>query len=108
MAVIFEGQRLTYGELNAKANQLARVIREKGLTRNRIAGMMVERSLEMMIGIMAIHKAGGAYLPVSPDYPSERIQYMLQDSEAVLLLTHHSFNEKLERRFLHCNLAPGR
>ena len=90
-AVIFEDRRLTYQQLNLKANQLARVLREKGTQRDSIVAIMVERSLEMMIGIMAVIKAGGAYLPISPDYPDERIKYMLQDSGAVLLLTNASF-----------------
>ena len=92
-AVIFEGSELTYAGLNARANQLARVLREKGVCRDGIVGIMLERSLEMIVGIMAVLKAGGAYLPISPDYPDERIKYMLEDSGAVILLTQGSLGK---------------
>ncbi|MGB7606049.1 MAG: condensation domain-containing protein, partial [Lutisporaceae bacterium] len=72
-AVAYEGKKLTYKELNEKANQLARVLRGKGVKTDTIVGIMVERSLEMMVGIMGILKAGGAYLPISPEYPDDRI-----------------------------------
>jgi amino acid adenylation domain-containing protein len=87
IAILFGDLRITYGELNNKANQLARVLRSKGVTANSIVGIMVERSPEMMIGIMGILKAGGAYLPIDPKYPPERIGYVLTDSGASILLT---------------------
>jgi tyrocidine synthetase-3 len=87
VAVILGEEQLTYRELNEKANQLARVLRSKGVQADRIVGIMVERSLEMMIGILGIMKAGGAYLPIDPDYPEERIQYVLEDSRTRLLLS---------------------
>ncbi|MGB7605373.1 MAG: amino acid adenylation domain-containing protein [Lutisporaceae bacterium] len=96
IAAIYEDKQLTYRELNEKSNQLARVLRDKGVNRNSIAGLMVERSLEMEIGILAILKAGGAYLPISPDYPKDRITYMLEDSEAVVLLTQGQFMDKVD------------
>ncbi|EGO65798.1 lichenysin synthetase A [Acetonema longum DSM 6540] len=86
-AVVFNGQQLSYRELNRKANQLAGALRVKGVTANRIVGIMVERSPEMIIGILGILKAGGAYLPIDPEYPEERIGYMLQDSGAGILIT---------------------
>jgi amino acid adenylation domain-containing protein len=78
---------LTYYELNQKSNQLAQVLREKGVGPDSIVGIMVERSIEMIIGILGILKAGGAYLPIDPEYPEERIDYMLKDSGAEILLT---------------------
>ncbi|MCP4146220.1 MAG: amino acid adenylation domain-containing protein, partial [bacterium] len=78
---------LTYKKLNEKSNQLAEVLRKKGIERNTIAGLMVGPSFEIIIGIMAILKAGGCYLPLDPDQPKERITYMLKDSKAKLLLT---------------------
>ncbi|MGE5631076.1 MAG: amino acid adenylation domain-containing protein, partial [Caulobacteraceae bacterium] len=87
IAVVYEGEKLTYGELNEKANSLAGSLREKGVTADSIVGIMVERSLEMMVGIVGILKAGGAYLPISPDYPDDRIKYMLEDSKAAIVLT---------------------
>ena len=90
IAVVFEDKSLTYRELNNKSNSLARLLRSKGLKSDSIVGIMVERSLEMIIGIMGVLKAGGAYLPIDPTYPNERIKYMLQDSKSKILLT--SFN----------------
>ncbi|MFD2875857.1 AMP-binding protein [Paenibacillus rhizoplanae] len=88
MAVVFESERLTYGELNAKANQLAHELRSRGVGAERIVGIIAERSVEMIVGILAVLKAGGAYLPIDPAYPSERIAYMLEDSGARLLLVY--------------------
>ncbi|MCP5049569.1 MAG: amino acid adenylation domain-containing protein, partial [bacterium] len=84
------GSRLaavTYRELNEKSNQLARLLRSKGLQPDTTVGIMVERSIEMMTGIYAILKAGAAYLPVDPDYPPERVRYMLEDSQSQIMLT---------------------
>ncbi len=69
LAVIFDNKRLTYRELNERANQLARVIRNYGIEANQIVGLIAERSLEMIVGILGIMKAGGAYLPIDPEYP---------------------------------------
>jgi len=87
IAVIFEDNKLTYLELNERANQLARILRDKGVVTDSIVGIMVERSLEMIVGIVAILKAGGAYLPIDPEYPKNRIISMLNDSNALMLLT---------------------
>jgi tyrocidine synthetase-3 len=78
---------LSYKELNRQANQLAYLLIEKGVHTDTIAAIMLERSIEMIVGILAILKAGGAYLPIAPDYPRERINYILKDSNACLLLT---------------------
>jgi amino acid adenylation domain-containing protein len=88
-AWVHEEADITYRELNEKAHQLAYVLKEKGIKPGTIVGIMVERSLEMIIGILGILKAGGAYMPVEPDYPEERINYMLKDSGAKILLTSH-------------------
>ncbi|MGD2088778.1 MAG: amino acid adenylation domain-containing protein, partial [Candidatus Aminicenantes bacterium] len=81
------GHMLTYRELNEKSDQLAGLLREKAVKPDSIVGIMMEPSLEMITGILGILKAGGAYLPLDPDYPGERIRYMLADSRAHLLLT---------------------
>ncbi|KUO78417.1 MAG: hypothetical protein APF81_16975 [Desulfosporosinus sp. BRH_c37] len=86
-AIVFGDERLTYYELNERADQLAHYIRSKGMTRNSIVGLLVNRSLEMVIGILGILKAGAAYLPMDPGYPSERIAYMLNQSHTRLTLT---------------------
>ena len=87
IAVIFENEKLTYSELNKRANSLARVLREHGVKGDSIVAIMLERSIEMMVGILAVLKAGGAYLPISPEYPDERVRFMLEDSGANILLT---------------------
>ncbi|WP_010498117.1 non-ribosomal peptide synthetase [Paenibacillus elgii] len=94
VAVLFENERLTYGELNERANRLARTLRAKGVQADRLVGIMAERSLEMVVGIMAILKAGGAYVPIDPEYPEERIRYMLEDSGAQVLLLQRHLREK--------------
>ncbi|KJS48559.1 MAG: hypothetical protein VR66_13260 [Peptococcaceae bacterium BRH_c23] len=86
-AIVFGDQRLTYRELNEKANQLARYIRGKGMSCNSIVGLLVDRSLEMVVGILGILKAGAAYLPIDPAYPRDRIAYMLNQSNTRLILT---------------------
>ncbi|MBA4538759.1 amino acid adenylation domain-containing protein, partial [Bacillus aquiflavi] len=86
MAVVFKDKKLTYRELNEKSNQIAALLREKGVKPNTVVGIMVERSLEMIVGILAILKAGGAYLPIDPDYPEDRITYMIEDSGIKVLL----------------------
>jgi amino acid adenylation domain-containing protein len=78
---------ITYAELNRESNQLARLLHEKGMQADTIVGMMVEPSSEMIIGILAVLKAGGAYLPIEPDYPAERITFMLKDSNAKIFLS---------------------
>ena len=96
IAVIFADKRLTYRELNERANQLAWVLRGRGVKPDQTVGIMVERSLEMMVGILAILKAGGAYLPIDPTHPSDRIQYILENSGTSLLLT----NGTLPKNFM--------
>ena len=78
---------LTYMQLNARANQLARHLRANGVVPDVMVGLCVLRSVEMIVGLLAILKAGGAYLPLDPAYPSERLAYMLADAKPVLLLT---------------------
>ena len=87
IAVVFEEQSLTYSELNHRANQLAHYLQTLGVEPEVLVGILVERSLEMIVGLLGILKAGGAYLPLDPDYPNERLQFMLEDSQVSLLLT---------------------
>ncbi|MCL2427253.1 MAG: amino acid adenylation domain-containing protein, partial [Oscillospiraceae bacterium] len=94
IALVLGEENLSYGELNAKANQLAHMLRTKGVTPDSIVGLMVERSFEMIIGILGILKAGGAYLPIDPEYPSERIKFMLVDSGVEILLTQTHLHDK--------------
>ena len=86
-AVEFEGSRLTYGELDARANRLARHLRRLGVGAETFVGVALERSLDMVVGVLAVLKAGGAYVPLDPEYPRERLAWMLEDSRAPVLLT---------------------
>ncbi len=85
---LFGVPSLTYGELNRKANQLAHRLRAAGVGPGQIVGLMVERSFAMMIGILGILKAGAAYLPLSPDNPAARLDYLLSDAGVKVLLVH--------------------
>ena len=112
-AVVFEDERLTYRELDARSSQLAHHLRALGVGPEVVVGLCVERSLEMLIGLLGILKAGGAYLPLDPDYPPERLAFMLDDARAPVLLTHSTLLDRLpEHRRAHrtprCRLARHR
>lgn len=95
IAIVFNDKKLTYKQLNEKANSLAYYLRNtKKVKRNDLVGIMVNRSLEMIISILAVLKSGGAYFPIDPTFPKDRIDYMLNNSNAILLLT----QEHLENR----------
>ncbi|MEM9220749.1 MAG: AMP-binding protein, partial [Cyanobacteria bacterium P01_F01_bin.150] len=87
IALIFEDQKLTYHDLNCKANQLAHYLQRLGVEPEVLVGVCIERSLDAIIALLAVLKAGGAYVPLDPNYPSERLQYMLDDSQSHILLT---------------------
>ncbi|MEM6406656.1 MAG: amino acid adenylation domain-containing protein, partial [Pseudomonadota bacterium] len=103
IAVSFEGNTLTYQQLNARANQLAHYLRSQTdatgehplVQPDTLVGICVERSLEMIVGLLGILKAGGAYVPLDPDYPAERLAYMLQDSQVPILLTQQQLQAQL-------------
>jgi len=95
VAVVYEEESLTYHQLNRRANRLARCLREMGVGPEVKVGLCVERSLEMIIGLLAVMKAGGAYLPIDPGYPEERISYMLSDSGAKVAFVQDSFKERV-------------
>ncbi len=94
-AVLCEEQVLSYGELDQRANAVAHRLRRLGIRAESIVGICVERSLEMVVGVLGILKAGGAYLPLDPHYPRERLTFMLQDCGASVLLTQRALLEKL-------------
>ena len=95
IAVIFEGHKLTYQQLNNRGNQLAHCLRDKGVNPESLVGIFMERSLEMVIGLLGILKAGGAYVPLEPDYPIERLGDILSDSGVSLVLTQESLGDFL-------------
>jgi amino acid adenylation domain-containing protein/non-ribosomal peptide synthase protein (TIGR01720 family) len=87
VAVVYEGSQLTYRELNNRANQLAHYLRILGVKSNSLVAISIERSIELVIGLFGILKAGGAYIPLDPSYPQERLEFMLEDTRASILLT---------------------
>ncbi len=95
LAVVFKNQSLSYTQLNQRANQLAHHLVTQGVKPDDFVGLCVERSLEMMVGLLAILKAGGAYLPLDPSYPKERLEHMLLDSRVQLLLTQQQVHAEL-------------
>ncbi len=99
-AVIFEGKESTYGELNENANRLARVLRNSGVFEDQMVGILSDRSPLTLEGILAVWKAGGAYIPIDPQYPAQRILGILADSAAGILLTREEFvNHEIEKGF---------
>jgi amino acid adenylation domain-containing protein len=90
-AIVFEGQQLTYRELNERANQLARHLKKFGVGADVLVAISLERSVELVIGLLAILKAGGAYVPLDPSYPKERLAFMLLDCGAPVLITQRCF-----------------
>jgi len=95
VAVVFGNKQLTYQELNCRANQLAHHLQALGVKPEVLVGICVERSLEMVVGLLGILKAGGAYLPLDPVYPKERLAFMLEDAQVPVLLTQQQLVEKL-------------
>jgi len=96
MAASFKNQSLTYGQLNAKANSVGFLLREKGVSPDGIVGVMMDRSLEMMVGIYGILKAGGAYLPLSPSTPVKRLVHIIHDSGIRFLLAQKRFKKNVD------------
>ncbi len=95
VAVVFEGQQLTYLELDLQADRVANYLISLGVQPETLVGICVERSLAMVIGLLGILKAGAAYVPIDPHYPLDRIEYMLTDAKINLLLTQHSLIHQL-------------
>src|SRR5262249_6969334 len=90
VAVVFADEQLSSRELEARANQLAHHLRALGVGAESVVGVCLERSLELVVSLIAILKAGGGYLPLDPEYPAERLHYMMADSRLAVLLTHSS------------------
>ncbi|WP_210639699.1 non-ribosomal peptide synthase/polyketide synthase [Pseudomonas sp. Tri1] len=95
IALICDGQRLTYGQLNARSNRLARTLVAEGVGPDVLVGIAVDRSLELVVAILAVLKAGGAYVPLDPQYPAERLRFMIEDSASRLLLSQSHWLERL-------------
>ncbi|QLE51262.1 amino acid adenylation domain-containing protein [Nostoc sp. C057] len=95
IAVVFKEEQLTYQELNHRANKIAHYLQIWGVKPEMLVGICVERSLEMIVGMLGILKAGGAYIPLDPTYPKERLSFMLSDSQVQVVLTQDKFVEEL-------------
>jgi amino acid adenylation domain-containing protein/thioester reductase-like protein len=95
VAVLSAGEHLTYRELNSRANQLARYLRQQGAGPDRFVGLCVERGIEMVVGLLGILKSGGAYVPLDPNYPQHRLEYMLEDTAPIAVLTQEHLRERL-------------
>jgi amino acid adenylation domain-containing protein/thioester reductase-like protein len=101
VAVVFEQERLTYAELNARANRLAHYLRQHGIGPEALVAIALERSAQMVVALLGVLKAGAAYVPLDPGYPQERLAYMLQDTGAPILITQQGLRE----RFAQCRAA---
>ena len=95
VAVVCEGEGISYGELNRRANQLGRYLRQKGVGPEVLVGIAMERSVEMVVGVLGILKAGGAYVPLDVEYPKERLRYMLEDSGVQVLVSETAVLQRL-------------
>ncbi len=95
IALEYAGEKLTYRKLNTRANQLAHYLQKLGVKPDVLVGISLERSLEMVVGLLGILKAGGAYVPLDPAYPSERLAYMVSDAEISVLLTQNKWTSQL-------------
>jgi len=95
IAVIFDDAQLTYRQLNARANQLAHHLKRLGVSPESLVGICMERSIEMVVALLGILKAGGAFLPLDPSYPTERLAYMVEDSGVSMVLTQQPLVERL-------------
>ena len=95
VAVVFEGSSLTYRELNARANQVAQHLRSLGVGPEILVGIWVERSMGMIIGLLAVLKAGGAFVPITPDLPMARLAFLMEDAQLTVLLTQEPLRAKL-------------
>ncbi|OBR47788.1 non-ribosomal peptide synthetase [Paraburkholderia tropica] len=95
IAVDYAGQRVSYRELNERSNQLARKLRKIGIAPDVLVAVAMERSVDMVVALLAVLKAGGAWLPLDPDYPADRLAYMLADAKPVALLTHEPVLDRM-------------
>jgi amino acid adenylation domain-containing protein len=98
IAVVFEDQSLTYRELNQRANQLAHYLRTLGVAPEVIVGIYLDRSIEMIVGLLGILKAGGAYVPLDPTHPADRLSFILADTQASVILTQSQWVEQLSEQ----------
>ena len=97
-ALVFDGREMSYGELDRRAGELAVQLKSLGVGPDSLVGLLVERSLDMVVGLLGILKSGGAYIPLDPSFPENRLSYMIEDSRMKILVTHRGLEERLTRR----------
>jgi amino acid adenylation domain-containing protein len=107
-ALIFEGRRVSYAELNREANAVARRLRESGVGPEVLVGLYMERSVEMVVGLVAILKAGGAYVPLDPEYPQERLEWMMEEAEMKVVVTQEKWRGKVPKAKAVVSVETGR
>src|SRR5262249_17875733 len=108
IALVCEQEQLSYAQLYQRAGHVAHLLHERGIGPDEVAGVCMERPAELVVALLAILLAGGAYLPLDPSYPADRLAFMLQDSRVSLLLTQHALQDRLpvtERPTLELDLA---
>ena len=105
IAIVFENKQMTYRELNEKSNSLAYELRKNGVKNNTIVGILQDRSFEMLIAILAVLKSGGCFLPIAYDYPNDRIQYMIKDSNAEVVLTSEKNRVNINKKVIDIKLS---
>ncbi|MGI6168579.1 MAG: amino acid adenylation domain-containing protein [Christensenellales bacterium] len=105
-ALVVDGQRMSFKELNRRTNQIAHALRAEGVGRNTIVALCIRRSFDLMAGLLGILKAGGGYLPLDPSYPKERVSFMLEDSGTAVLLSDGSADIDFGGRVLHVRDIP--
>jgi surfactin family lipopeptide synthetase A len=98
VALVFAGQTLSYGELDRRSDQLARHLVALGVVPDMLVGLLVERSFDMVVGLLGILKAGGAYVPLDPSFPADRLAYVIDDAQMQVLVTHRRLDEALHKR----------
>src|SRR5438067_13550625 len=94
-AVVFESERASYSELNRRANKLARHLRDLGVGRDTLVGIYLERSIELVAAVLAVLKAGGAFVPLDPANPRERTAFMIEDARLAVIVTQRSLRDSL-------------
>ncbi|MGH2414695.1 MAG: AMP-binding protein, partial [Microcystaceae cyanobacterium] len=95
VALVFENKQLTYRQLNERANRVAHYLHKLGVAPEVLVGICMERSLDMVVGLLGILKAGGAYVPLDPGYPTERLTFILEDTQTQVMLTQEQLVNKL-------------
>ena len=96
IAIVFGGEEISYLDLNKRANRVATILRENGIGPNKSVGVMLDRSIELIVALLGVVKAGGFYVPIDPEYPQERIEYILNNSKTNVLLTQERLKDKVE------------